>query len=223
MPEEPSSEVTRRLNRAIIAASERCQSDIAQSVHGTLCQSLSGASLMVKVLAMQLKAGNPVNAAQLDELGAVLDRALDEARHVFAQLQPVAPGQDGLMTSLARLAGETSAHIPCDFECETAVFIDDPETALALYRIAAEAVKNAVTHAHAQRIRISLSEPDGVIALRVSDDGCGFVPQPPGDAVRGRDLMRSRAQTAGGSFTSESESGQGTTVTFTLPKAEPQA
>lgn len=220
MPNEPAQHETRRLNRAVIAASERCQSDIAQSVHGTLCQTLSGASLMVKVLAGELHAGNPVRAGQLDELGKMLDRALDEARHVFTQLQPVTPGQDGLMTALARLASQTSATTPCDFECENAILIDNPEAALAIYRIAAEAVKNAVDHAHAGRIKISLVDPDGVIALKVSDDGRGFVPQAPRDAVHGGELMRSRAQTAGGTFTSDSESGQGTTVTFTLPKGE---
>jgi len=220
MPNEPVNEGTKRLNRAVIAASERSQGDIAESVHGTLCQTLGGASLMVKVLAAELHAGNALRASQLDELGDTLERALDDARHIFTQLQPVAPGQDGLMTALARLANETSEHTPCDFECENAILIDNPEAALAIYRIAAEAVKNAIDHADARRIKISLIDPNGVIALKVSDDGRGFVPQPAREAVHGRELMRSRAETAGGTFTSESEPGHGTTVTFTLPKGK---
>ncbi|MDB6171470.1 MAG: sensor protein fixL [Chthoniobacteraceae bacterium] len=178
---------------------------------------------MVKVLAAELHADNPVKAAQLEELGEVIDRALEEARHLFTQLQPVMPGEDGLMTALARLASETSIQTPCDFECENAVLINNPEAALALYRVAAEAVKNAVDHANARRIKISLVDPDGVIALKVSDDGRGFVPQTASGAVHGSELMRLRAQTAGGALTSESELGHGTTVTFTLPKNEAQA
>jgi two-component system, NarL family, sensor histidine kinase NreB len=218
MPIDSATEDTRRLNRAVIAASERCQKDIAQSVHGTLCQTLGGASLMARVLAAELQAGTPLKAAQLNELGEMLDRALDEARHVFTQLQPVAPGRDGLMTAIARLATEASLRTPCDFECENAVLIDNPEAAIALYRIAEEAVKNALNYAGARRIKITLGDSNGVIALKVSDDGRGIVPQLPRGSVNGNELMQSRAQTAGGTFTSDSESGHGTTVTFTLPK-----
>lgn len=218
MPSETVSDTTRRLNRAVIAASERCQSDIAQSVHGTLCQTLGGASLMVKVLAAELHAGNPVKAAQLDELGEILDRALDEARHVFNQLQPITPGDDGLMTALSRLAEVTAVQTPCEFVCENAVLLKDPEVALSLYRIAQEAVKNVLQHAQAHHIRIALADPDGVISLQVSDDGCGFVPEASGAVVGGCELMQARAQTAGGTLTSDSESGNGTTVTYLLPK-----
>ncbi|MEA3212412.1 MAG: hypothetical protein QOE70_5469 [Chthoniobacter sp.] len=219
MPIETSEDAARRVNRAVLAASERCQADIAQSVHGTLCQTLGGAALMVKVLSAGLKAGHPVEAAQLDELGESLDRALDEARHVFNQLQPVTPGDDGLMTALSRLADETARHTPCEFVCENAILFKNTEAALSLYRIAQEAVKNALQHAQATRIKISLADPDGVISLQVSDDGCGFTPEAPGAAVGGCELMQSRAKTAGGTLTSDSESGQGTTVTFSLPKA----
>jgi len=169
---------------------------------------------MTKVLAAELHAGNPVNSAQLDELGETLDRALDEARHIFNQLQPVAPGEGGLMSALARLASETSVRMACDFECENAILIDNPEAATALYRIAAEAVRNAVDHAGAKRIKIALADSNGTIVLKISNDGHTFIPQPL------REVMQFRAQTAGGTFTSESASGHGTTVTFTLPKGE---
>lgn len=218
MPTESANDETRRLHRDVLAASERDQCAIAQSVHDTLCQTLGGVSLMVKVLAAQLHAGSPVQAAHLDDLSEMLDRALDEARHVFTQLQPVAPGQDGLMTALARLAKETSTQTACDFECENAILIDDPDVAITLYRIAAEAVKNAVDHANAKQIKILLLDPDGAIVLKVSDDGRGFEPQTVSGAVHGSELMRSRAQIAGGTCMSESDLGHGTTVTCTLPK-----
>lgn len=218
MPNE-SSKDTARVNRAVLAASERCHSEAAQSVHGTLCQTLGGAALMAKVLAAELKAGHPVEAAQLDELGEGLDRALDEARRFFNQLQPVTPGEDGLMTALARLADDTSKDTPCQFICENAILSLNPEAAISLYRVAQEAVKNAVQHARAGHIKISLSDPNGSIALQVSDDGSGFVPLPPGALVKGCEMMRCRAETAGGTLTSESESGNGTIVTYTLPKS----
>ncbi len=93
----------------MITAAERSHRDIAESVHGTLCQTLGGAGIMAQVLAAGVKAGQPWDALQLDSLAETLDRALDEARQVLTQLQPVAAGPDGLMTALARLAAETSA------------------------------------------------------------------------------------------------------------------
>lgn len=213
-----SSQDAKRVNRAVFAASERCHNDAAQSVHGTLCQTLGGAALMVKVLSARLMAGNPVEAVQLDELGEALDRALDEARRFFNQLQPVTPGEDGLMTALARLADETSGETPCEFICEDAILLRNPEAAISLYRIAQEAVKNALQHAQAGRIKISLSDPNGSIALEVSDDGRGFIPQAPGALVEGCEMMRCRAETAGGTLSTESESGHGTKVTYKLPK-----
>ena len=218
MLNEPSKDA-QRVNRAVLAASERCHSDAAQSVYGTLWQTLGGVAMMVKVMSAGLKAGNPVEAAQLNELGEVLDRALDEARRLFNQLRPVTPGEDGLMTALARLADDTSKDTPCQFICEDAILCGDPEAAISLYRVAQEAVKNALQHAQAGQIKITLSEPNGSIVLEVSDDGRGFIPRPPGALVEGCEIMRCRAETAGGTLTSESESGNGTTVTYQLPKS----
>jgi signal transduction histidine kinase len=173
----------------------------------------------VKVLAAELQAGNPLKAAQLDELGEMLDRALDEAQQVFTQLQPVTPGRDGLMTALARLAAEASLRTPCDFECENAVLIDNPEAALALYRIAEKAVKNALNYAEAGEHQDYPWRPGWSDRTkgerrwpRLRSAGiAGFRSRQRVDAV-------TRFKPPGGTFTSDSESGHGTTVTFTLPK-----
>ena len=224
MPMSNELDDSHRLHRAVIAASERCHRDIAESVHGTLCQTLGGAGLMAKVLAAGVKAGQQVDSVQLESLAETLDRALDEARHVLTQLQPVAPGSEGLMTALARLATETTAgQTTCAFECENAVFIENQEAALSLYRVAEESVKNAVGRAQARHLKIVLIEENGMIALNVTDDGRVFDPQTPGAAERGFGVMRSRALAVGGNFTVGSESGVGTKVTFTLPRAASRA
>ncbi|MEA3213559.1 MAG: hypothetical protein QOE70_6616 [Chthoniobacter sp.] len=222
MPNELDN--AQRLHRAVIAAAERCHRDLAESVHGTLCQTLGGAGIMAQVLAAGVKAGQSVDSSQLESLAETLDRALDEARQVLMQLQPVAPGQDGLMTALARLAAETTAgQSICTFECEDAVLIDNPDAALSFYRVAKEAVKNAVENALAQHIRILLRERNGAIALTVADDGQVFPPKARTDEVSGVEVMRFRALAAGGEFTLGSESGVGTKVTFTLPQEAARA
>lgn len=218
MLNESSKPDIRRLTRAVLAASERCHREIADAVHGTLCQTLGGAAFMVEVLATSLKAGAPVEADELDDLHEMLNRALGEARHVFNQLQPLTPGGDGLMTALSRLAADTTGRVRCEFECENAVLIDNPEAALSLYRVVYEAVNHALKRSQARHIKISLETSDTVISLKISDDG-DFTSESHGTGVSEVDLMKFRAQIAGGSLTSESAPGRGTTVTYNLPKA----
>ena len=211
---------SQRLHRAVIAAAERSHRDIAESVHGTLCQTLGGAGIMAQVLAAAMRAGEPFDALQLDSLAETLDRALDEARQVLTQLQPVAPGPDGLMTALSRLAAETTVgQTICTLQCEDAVLIDTPDAALSFYRVAKGTVKNAVEFARAHHIEMLLIERDSTIALTVSHDGRVCPPKMPSDEVSEFDMMKFRALAAGGKFTLGSNSGGGTTVTFTLPRA----
>jgi len=187
-------------------------------MHDTVCQTLGGAVLMASVLATRLKEGDSIAAADMDSLAERLDRALDQSRAISHRLQPVFPGADGLMTALARLAEQTSQTTPCAFQCEDAILLENPEAALLLYRVAQEAVKNALAHANATQIKISLVDPDGVIAVSVQDDGCGFAARLPGERIGGGEIMRCRAEAAGGTFASDSASGQGTTVTCSVPK-----
>jgi two-component system, LuxR family, sensor kinase FixL len=218
MPTDSAPCDDRLLKQAMFTASERDQRDIGESMHDTLCQTLGGAVLMVRVLATRLKEGSPIEAAEMDSLAEKLDRALDEARAISNRLQPVFPRADGLMTALARLADETSETTPCAFQCEDAILMENPEAAMTLYRVAQEAVKNAVAHSNASHIKISLVDPDGVIKVSVSDDGQGFPAGRAGQRIGGGEIMRCRAQAAGGTFTSDSESGHGTTVTCSVPK-----
>jgi signal transduction histidine kinase len=89
-----------------------------------------------------------------------------------------------------------------------------PELEREVFRIAQEALENALRHADAERLRLRLAAADGRLELTVSDDGVGFDPTAP--SVRSRRLgltsMEERAQALGGTLTIESEPGRGTTV-----------
>ena len=91
----------------------------------------------------------------------------------------------------------------------------DPELETGLYRIVQEAVNNAVRHAEAQRIEIAVTEADGVILARVSDDGRGFDPATTGDGL-GIIGMRERVSLLHGELELAS-SPLGTTLTVALP------
>ena len=87
-----------------------------------------------------------------------------------------------------------------------------------VYRIAQEAIHNALRHANAAHIDVTLTADDDLTVLRVTDDGVGFVPA---STVAGRRLglvsMRERAEAAGGTLTVTSEPGGGTTVRLEIP------
>jgi len=93
-----------------------------------------------------------------------------------------------------------------------------PGTALALYRIAQEALGNAAKHSKAKQVRVRLMRADAVVRLTVSDDGIGFVLGRPGDSEGvGLINMRERVRYLNGTFDLESRPGQGTTVRAEVP------
>ena len=207
---------TAHVERALIEATEREQRNLGQQLHDTLCQSLSGIGIVARVLARRVGAGDPIDPAQLHELGKMTDHALDEARALSRKLHPVQPEACGLMSALEELAQTTAPVIPCQFRCEKPILVDDAKAAVALYRIAEEAVRNSVLHSGADRTTIFLREIDGRTTLEVHDNGRGYTPTVSSSHVTGTELMRCRAKAVGADLAIESESGNGTTVRCTL-------
>jgi len=201
--------------RALIEASEREQRNLSQQLHDTLCQSLSGIGIIARLLARRAAAGEPIDPAKLVELGHMTDHALDEARALSSKLNPVQPEARGLMLALEEFAQTTSPVIACEFRCEKSILVEDHKAALALYRIAEDAVRNALLHSSVDRITIFLTDTEGRASLEVHHNGRGLPPEVRGDGM-GAELMRCRAKAVGAEFTSESESGEGTTIRCTL-------
>lgn len=209
----PAPEVDGELAGLLFAAEERHLHTLRQLLHDTLSQSLSGAVLTAAVLAARRKAGQAVEPAELDSLHQQLERALEETEAFAHQLQPISPRPDGLMTALTRLAEETV--IPCSFACAEAIFLENPEVARALYRIAAGAVQSALADdpARATRVLISLVDRgEASVAITVQHDG-----SVPGAAEL--QLLRCRAEAVGGSLAVASNPATGVTITGIGPRA----
>src|SRR5262249_22669381 len=131
-------------------------------------------------------------------------------------------GPEGLMAALEGLAGRISDHtqVQCDYHCDKPVFLEDSSAALHLYRIAQEAVNNAITHGKARNITIRLSDDGDSLHLEIHDDGRGMPTAPPPNAGMGLKIMRHRADLIGGTLHLESSKTNGTTVTCVLPRGE---
>ena len=133
-------------------------------------------------------------------------------------LVPVPVDARGLMAALDDLARSVAERDGprCRFDCPTPVEVDNDVVATHLFRIAQEAVTNAVKHARAEEIRISLKNSDGQVQLSISDDGIGIGKRNP-EGLGMRTMEHRRALIGGALTVHRKEKSGGTVVTCALP------
>lgn len=192
----------KRLEKEIIEISNREQQRIGQDLHDGLCQELTGIELMCQVLEQKLAAKSKTEAKRAGEIGEHIRRAIGHTRKLARGLFPVELEKNGFMSALHELAdnAEKLYHIECRFECDGLVAIQDNVAATHLYRIAQEAINNAVKHGRAKRITVSLRPAGEKVTLTVADDGIGFSNAPHKKTGMGLHTMKYRAGVVGGTL-----------------------
>lgn len=205
-----------RLEKEVLEISEREQRRIGQDLHDDLCQQLTGISLLSRSLQQQLTGPVSESASKVTHL---INECIEQTRRVTRGLHPVPDEPTGLQLALTALAASVSgtAHTPCVCQCPQPVPIPDQIAATNLYRIAQEAVQNALRHSGAGRIEIGLGMDETAITLSVRDDGRG-IDQPTRNGGLGLDIMRYRANSMGASLDIAPAPGGGTAVTCMLPR-----
>ena len=210
----------KRLEKELLEISDREQRRIGQDLHDGLCQHLAGIELMSQALAKKIAPKSKRHARQVSEIASHVRDAISQTRALARGLSPVTIESEGLMSALHELASNTEKifRVQCRCDFDDPVELRDHAAATHLFRIAQEAVSNAIKHGRAHRVVISLREAKGRIALRVSDNGKGF-PQrtikPKGMGLR---IMQSRAGMIGGAIAIERNGQGGINVTCALPK-----
>src|SRR5581483_6520895 len=121
----------------------------------------------------RLAAGNPVTANDAAEIRKLLQLAVGHARALSRGLQPIDPQSGGLAAALHQLAADTSDlhKMSCQFRGDPHVNLADGQATTHLYRIAQEAVREAILRGKATSIIIDLSDSNGIITLTVADNG----------------------------------------------------
>lgn len=214
-----SEEHILRLERQIMEISERERERIGHELHDGLGQQLTGIAFLSKALSQKLNAQALPEAKEASQIVAMINQAVSETRLLARGLQPVEVDANGLMSALEGLASNIEAlfHIDCNFRCTAPVLLHDRNTANHLYRIAQEAVNNAVKHGKSKHISIELSAPRGRIQLIVRDDGAGIDPctadNGPG---MGLQIMRYRANLIGANLEIENGPDKGTQISVFL-------
>ena len=209
----------KRLEKEILEISDRERQRIGQDLHDGLCQHLAGIELMSQVLEQQLAPKSRAEAARAGEIAQHVREAIGQTRSLARGLSPVTPESEGLMSALRELAAstETMFGVTCRLVCDSPVRIHDPAVATHLYRIAQEAISNAIQHGKSQEVVIHLQADGNRVSLSVRDNGVGFPRVIPKERGMGMRIMQSRAGMIGGLLSIEKDPAGGTNVSCSVP------
>lgn len=213
-------EHARALEHEIARVSESEQRRIGQDLHDGICQSLAAIQFAVSSMRDDLKDQSPRDAEALQEIAGMVKDTISETRNLARRIFPVQMEEAGLAAVLDELVSSLRRHhrIDAAFEMQGEVEISDPEVAMHLYRIAQEAVSNALRHGSPKKIILSLHEEDLALQLTVSDDGSGLPDASSQGDGMGLKTMRHRAKLVGASLDIRSNAGGGVSVVCSLPK-----
>jgi two-component system CheB/CheR fusion protein len=215
-----------RLERQILEISDSEQARIGQDIHDGLCQRLISLAFDVNSLGQSLgERQDPSAASSAHTIADLLDETITESRRVARGLYPVRLETEGLVSALKELANTTTERFGIDCSCNASAGEVPCDTASAthLYRIAQEAVSNAVKHSQCGKISIQITDEKGEIQLAVSDDGKGIarngasVESPAQGSGMGMYIMEYRARSLGGSLRVLPGGDIGTTVLCRVP------
>ncbi|MGA2554983.1 MAG: response regulator [Verrucomicrobiota bacterium] len=185
----------KRLEEQILQISEMEQRRIGQDLHDGICQHLAGIELKSQSLAQTLEKKAKGPAAQAEQIARHVREVIGQARSLARGLSPFIVEAEGWVPALRELAAHTEElfNVKCTFHNDRPVAIADPAAATHLYRIAQEAVANAIKHGKASAVEISLTHAKDKIILAITDNGTGFKPAAPAGTGMGLRTMQYRS------------------------------
>jgi len=207
-----------RLEKELLEISEREQRRIGHDLHDSLGQHLTGTALATQVLKEKLIAQGRPEAAGANIIVELVEEGITLLRKISKGLHPIEMEAEGLMQALEELAATASElfRISCHFECDSPLLISDAPTSVHLYRIAQEAVSNAVKHGKAKNVIIQLETLEEGIVLSIKDDGVGLPDLVPENSGMGLRIMAHRASIIGGTLTVTRKESGGTIISCLL-------
>jgi PAS domain S-box-containing protein len=216
-------DITRRmeLEREILNIGEAEKQRIGLELHDDLCQRLSSMEYLSHSLAGDLTAKCKSSAQRAAEIARLLRETNARTRELSHSLSPLPPDTEGLIGALRELARRTSEVFQrdCRFHCPKSIRIDEPDVRQHLYRIAQEAVGNAIKHGKATRIDIELRRNGNRLILGIRDNGLGLPQKTRSKKGMGLHLMQYRAAMVSGSMVVQRQPDGGTAVVCSVPDA----
>lgn len=209
----------RRLEREIADIGDEERRRLGHELHDGVCQSITAALLHCQALEKRLGQGGELSLRNVESLNSLLTAAINEAHDVAVGLCPLEPAPGALAPALRALTKrlQNSSGIRCEFLATGNVRVPDPVVAQHLYRIAQEALSNAVRHSRASRITVELRGGDEELVVRIKDDGVGLPAELPAGGM-GLHTMAYRAHVIDSTLHVESASG-GVRVSCHVPRS----
>lgn len=211
-----------RSRRYLAQGREKERKRLSKEIHDGPVQDLHGLHMQLNALSTQ------ANGERLDTVGDELMRVTGELRAMSADLHPPALQQFGLAAAL-RSHADRLRDRSSDLEVELDLAEDGPSlpeaVALSLFRVAQEAMNNAVQHGEADHLQVQLRYPDQSVALTVEDNGVGFELPDDWHTLADQDHygllgMQERAEAIGADLDVESTPGEGTQIGLRGPIEE---
>lgn len=192
---------------------------VARELHDTLAHTLSGLVVQLETVKAYWDVDPKAARTLLESILSEARHGLDETRRALKAIRAAPLDDLGLSLAIQTMAATVAerAHLALDFRAPSRLPSLPSHVEQCVYRVAQEAVANAVYHANAQRLTVQLALRDSSLILRVQDDGQGFdidnAERPGHFGLAG---MRERAALAGGQLSITSQPGQGTLVELVI-------
>ncbi len=210
----------RELEQAVATAGEQERTRIARELHDGLGQQIGGLLFLMNGLHRDLLAAEVSQADTVGQLCIELGTAVSQARNLAHELYAVPSTPEGLVEALENMAERVNSErvTNCTFVGAKTILVQNRAAASHLYRIAQEAVHNALKHSAATRIDIELARRSDHMNLTVRDNGIGLPPQP-SSAGLGLRTMEQRARLIGGRLNVHTLESGGVEVVCSVPSA----
>ncbi|MEO3811315.1 GAF domain-containing sensor histidine kinase [Sphaerisporangium sp. B11E5] len=203
--------------RELTVSEERTR--MARELHDAVTQKLFSLRLTAQAASALLDADVERARAEIDTVRRLAGEALAELRAVIVEMRPAELDRHGLCETLRKHVSLLDRLSPVEMSFEGSVVEDlTPDTEVTVLRVAQESLHNALRHANASAIRVTLTTVGACVVLEVRDDGDGFVVEEP--TLRGLGLlsMKDRAEVLEGTLTVVSAPGKGTVVRLEVPR-----
>jgi signal transduction histidine kinase len=203
---------SRRLERALIDANHQEQQRLSNELHDGLGQDLTGLAYLASALATEAERTRSRLAGQISALSGLARHAVEACSNIARGVSPLTESRGSLIAALRQTVERANAGGPgrVEFRVSEAAPLTLPQEPLSqLYRIAQEALNNALKHSHAKHIVLTLEIDPVLIRIEVADDGSGFPPAATRPGGLGLDTMRYRAAAIGARLSIESRAPHG--------------
>lgn len=218
----------RQLTKRLESAKEDERSRISRELHDELGQTLTAAKLNLQMLRSTID--DPGTARRLEDAVTMVDGMIRQARDIARGLRPPLLDEAGLVPAIDHFLKSVAARsgTRIDFDVAPGVTRTPPGLSTTVFRLVQEAVGNALRHARADVVRVTLRDEPDALRLVVEDDGVGFDPAAVArSAQRGEHLgllgMTERVRSAGGTIELDSRPGAGSRIAVRIPHERPRA